>query len=107
MSDVYEGDWRLFSHDPVTGTKKWYLDMGTHYVIRSDTPVDELLDLNAEKLNDSTGKRFGDGQVVGSIPMDIYQSQLAEASKNGDQAYIRRWLNDSDHQKFRTFRGRL
>lgn len=107
MSNAPEGDWRLWDHDPVTGVTKWYLDLGTHYAIRTDTPVDELLDLNAEKMKASNGQRFGDGQVVGSIPMDIYQSQLAQANQNGDTAYIKRWLNNSDNQKFRTFRGHI
>ncbi|BCH22461.1 hypothetical protein [Mesorhizobium sp. L-8-3] len=106
--DVFDGDWRLFSHDPQTGVTSWWLDLGNGTaVIRTDTPVDELLDENAEAYNDSLGRRFGDGKVVASIPLNIYHDQLAEAHRQGDRNYVKRWLNDADHQKFRKFRGNV
>src|SRR5690606_27770163 len=106
-NDVYDGSWRLFSHDPLTGKKVWHLDMGEQIIVRTEKPVDELFAQNAEDMSNSIGKRFGDGQRVASIPMDIFFDHLNEANKNGDQAYIKKWLNDADHQKFRTFRGAL
>lgn len=108
MTDrVYDGDWRLFSHDPETGKKVWHLDMGSHIVVRTDTPVDALFDQNAEDLNNSIGQRWGNGRRVASIPMDVYFAHLAQARKDGDTAYIRKFLNDSDNAKFRTFAGRV
>lgn len=108
MTDaVYDGDWRLFSHDPITGKKVWHLDMGTHIIVRTDTPVDALFDQNAEDLNNSIGQRWNDGRRVASIPLDVYYKHLGEAARGGDQEYIKRWLNDSDNAKFRTFGGRL
>lgn len=73
----------------------------------TETLVDPLLDQNARDLNDSLGKRFGDGVRAASIPLDIYFRELVPAKKQGDDKYIRRWLNDPDHEKFRTFRGKL
>lgn len=105
MSDVYDGEWRLWSHNPVTGVKTWFLDIGDHFVLRTDTPVDRLFQENAEDEANSTGRRWGGGQRVASIPLDVYFKHLGEAAKEGDQAYIRKWLNDSDNAKFRTFRG--
>lgn len=108
MTDsVYDGDWRLFRHDPITGTKVWHLDLGTHIVVRTETPVDELFDQNAEDLNNSIGQRWNDGRRVASIPMDVFFKYLNEANQNGDQAYIKKWLNDADNAKFRTFSGKL
>lgn len=108
MTDnVYDGDWRLFSHDPMTGKKVWHLDMGEHIIVRTETPVDELFNQNAEDMSNSIGRRWGNGQRVASIPMDIFFAHLNEANKNGDSAYIKKWLNNADHQKFRTFGGRL
>lgn len=71
------------------------------------TRVDPLLDENKRKLNESQGKRYGDGKVVGSIPMEIWTRQLMPAVRDGDIAYQKKWLNDSDNRAFRTFGGRL
>lgn len=107
MSDVYEGDWRLFSYDPVTGRRVWHLDMGDHIIQRTETPVDEIISQNAEDYSNSLSRSWGDGQRVASIPLDVFYSELAEAVKQDDQRYLRRWLNDADHSKFRTFKGRV
>lgn len=107
-SEVFDGDWRLLSHDPVTGAKSWWLDLGDgNAVIRTDTPVDELIDENAESYNDSLGQRFGDWTRVASIPLNVYHQHLREAHTQGDEKYVSKWLNDLDNQKFRTFRGRV
>jgi hypothetical protein len=108
-SDVFDGAWRLLAHDPETGVKHWWLDLGNgQAVIRTDTPVDELLEENAARYNDSADRRFGDGQIVASIPLDIYvHSGLREALLQQDRRFVSRWLNDSDHRRFRTFRGRI
>lgn len=107
MADVYDGAWRLFSHDPVTGKTRWFLDLGDRIVMRTDTPLDALFAQNAEDRAEAAGKRWGDGRRVASIPLDVYYKHLAKASRDGDQPYIRKFLNDSDNAKFRTFSGRL
>ena len=99
---------RLMEHDPETGTLKWFVRVSdTHDAIITQTPVDDLLDANAEAMNASIGKRFGEGQRVASIPMDVYYDKLLEPVKQHDQKYIARFLNDSDNSKFRTFRGKI
>ena len=106
--DVINGDWVLFSEDPMTGQRVWTCDLGTHIAVKREFLASEaLFDRNRELANDSTGKRWGDGQVAASIPLNVYFEHLAEARKNNDSKYIRRWLNDSDHRKFRTFEGKL
>ena len=69
--------------------------------------VDQIVEDNKEALNNSAGKRFGDGRVVASIPLDIYYNKLVPAKKNGDDAYIKRFLNDSDNRAFRRFGGNI
>ncbi len=69
--------------------------------------VDPILEDNQRRLNDSAGQRFGDGQVVASIPMNLYFDKIVPAKKAGDEAYIKRLLNDSDYAKLRTFGGRI
>ncbi|WP_129415912.1 hypothetical protein [Mesorhizobium sp. Pch-S] len=104
--DITQGDWRLFSHDAHSGVTRWFLDLGNgQMIVRTDTPVDDLISDNAEAYSNSLSQNWGDGQRVASIPLDVYFSQLAEARKNGDRKYIKKWLNDSDNRKFRTFKG--
>lgn len=109
MSDIRDGDWRLMSYDHDTGVRSWMLDLGDgRIVVKTETPVDELLDHNKEQFNASQGQRFGDGKIVASIPLDIYHaSGLATAVHESDHKFVSRFLNDSDHSRFRTFRGRI
>lgn len=69
--------------------------------------VDPIFEANREKLNASANKRFGDGQIVASYPIDFFFKKIVPAKKAGDDAYIKRILNDSDYSKLRTFRGRI
>lgn len=69
--------------------------------------VDPLLEANRVAYNDSFGKRWGDGQVAASIPLDLYFRKIVPMKKAGDDAAIKRWLNDSDNRAFRTFKGHL
>jgi hypothetical protein len=109
MSDrVMDGDWRLFSEDKDAGTKTWFLDIGDHLVFRTDYYAkDELIDLNTARANDSIGKKWGDGQIAASVPLPLFYQKLAEPTRQKDHAYIRRFLNDPDHARLRTFGGRI
>lgn len=104
---IKDGDWTLVDHDLATGRTVWrYFDgAATHF--RTDYPVQSLIDQNAELANESQGQRFGEGQRVASIPLNIFHEQLHEAQVQGDEEYISRWLNNSDNRAFRTFEGNL
>ena len=104
---IKDGDWELFDHDPRSGRTVWRLFDGaaTHY--RTDYPVDKILQDNAAAKSDMSGKGWGEGQRVASIPLNVYFDKLAEATRQGDQNYISKWLNDSDNAGFRTFEGRV
>lgn len=73
----------------------------------TQTLVDPLLEANKIAYDESDGKTWGDGKVVASIPLDMYFRELVPAKKNGDTAFIKRWLNDPDHRAFRTFKGQI
>lgn len=67
-----------------------------------------LLDANARARSSNAGRRWGDGQVVGSIPLNLYYSSgMAEANKQADKAWIKRFWNDPDNRNLRTFEGRV
>ena len=111
------GDWKLFSSYPATSTytfveiepddkKKSFL---LTYKVQLDS--EPTFDMNAEALNDSTGKRFGDGRVVARIPDHLLYSDelknIGTAASEGDWKHVNRVLNDGDFSKLRTFRGKL
>lgn len=73
----------------------------------TETYVGPILDANSDSRTENLNKRWGDGQIVASIPMDILYRELMPAQKQGDTAYIKRWLNDPDHAYFRTFEGNI
>ena len=104
---IKDGDWELFKHDPFTGRTVWRYFDGTATHFRTDYPVQSLVDENAALLNESGGKRFGEGQRVASVPLNVFYDQLHEAQVQGDEDYISRWLNDSDNRAFRTFEGNI
>jgi hypothetical protein len=69
--------------------------------------LDPVFEANKKLLNDSQNKRFGDGQIVASIPMPFYFDKIVPMKKAGDDKGIKRLLNDSDFRNLRTFRGKI
>jgi hypothetical protein len=69
--------------------------------------MDELMRQNEIDRRANAGKRWGDGQVVGRVPMNLYYSSgLAEANRQRDKGFVKRFWENSDHKKFRTFEGK-
>ena len=106
------GDWKLFSSYPATATYTFVADIGDaliQYKVQLDS--EPIFDMNAEALNNSTGKRFGDGRVVARIPDHLLYSpelkNIGTAASEGDWKHVNRVLNDGDFSKLRTFRGKL
>ncbi len=113
--EVYDGEWQLLSVDPFTGIRKWIsaeaLPGTTTFVVKTETPVaftEAILDNNRAAFNASLGKRWGEGQVAWSMPVDEYfRSGVAEAKKNHDEKWVNRFMNNPDHRAFRRFKGNL
>lgn len=106
------GDWRVMSANVDAATYTLASDVGEAYaVVTVQLDTEPLFDMNAADLNDSNGKRFGDGKVVARIPMHLLYAEdagnLGRAMAEGDRKHVRRFLNDSENYKFRTFRGKL
>jgi hypothetical protein len=78
---------------------------------KTENLVEEsLLKFNAESLNLSHGKRFNDepmGTRVASIPLNIFYRDIAPRAKDGDQDFMKWFLNNGENRPYRTFRGRV
>jgi hypothetical protein len=105
-------------YDPFKGSGKpvrvredkvvWYVEQEDGQIATCvQTIVQPLLDANREELHENAGKRWNDGRVLARLPMDIYFRIIAPARKAGDEAYVRKILNDGDYAKFRTFPGKI
>lgn len=78
------------------------------YQTCEDTFIDPFLEENAIARSENAGKRWGDGRVVASMPVEMHlNGYYAEARKAGDEKAAKRWLNDRDNYKLRTFEGNL
>lgn len=104
---VKDGDWELVDHNQASGRMVWRMVKDGQIHFRTDYPVDAVIDENEKAFNASLHQRFGDGQRIASIPLNIFYEQLHEAQMQGDDKYLSRWLNDPDNRAFRTFRGRV
>lgn len=102
-------NWLLVRRDPITGTETYIQDMGDgHTAIRKVTPVNQILDSAAEDRANNAGKGWGDGQVIGTVPLSLmFTTGYAEAKKNHDTAWLKRFWNDGNHKKLRTFEGNI
>lgn len=104
---VRDGDWRLFDYDVKTGRQVWVTEHDGKTTFRTDYPVQPTIDENTAMRNMANPGWAGDYHRVASIPLNVFHDQLAEASRQNDDAYISRWLNDSDNRAWRTKEGRV
>lgn len=103
-------NWMLFDDDREIGRKVWlgYDEKGQFKAAHVEQEVDAILDANAEAEKQSHARRFGDYQRVASIPLTFMEkSGLGDAVDAGDRRFMSKVLNDSDHRKFRTSRGKV
>jgi hypothetical protein len=103
------GGWRLFEYVKEFSKVTWArMNDEQQMTLRTVQPVDDLLEETHAARAESAGKKWGDGmQKVASIPIHIWQRELAEAQREGDERHVHRWLNDPDHAKFRTKEGKV
>jgi hypothetical protein len=102
------GGWRVFEYLPDIPKISWArMDDQQQMTVRTVMPVDNLLERNERLRNETAGERWGDGKKVASIPIHIWQRELAEAQNQKDEKYLSKWLNDPDHAKFRTKEGKV
>ena len=108
MADpLWNGEWMLIHSTPTTQTYIKDNGDGTS-TIKKVTEVDPILESAAADRANNAGRKWGDGQIIGTIPDTIfYSSGYAEAKNNHDTKWLKRWWNDPDHKKLRTFEGSI
>lgn len=105
---IRDGGWTLFDYDPQSGRTVWLRDNGDGTMTaRTDYPHDATIRSNAEFRNSLDPGWKGDWHRVASIPLNIFHDQLAEASRQDDQKYLSKWLNNSDNRAWRTKHGNV
>lgn len=105
---IRDGDWTLYSHDFALGRTVWHLFDGEKDVFRIDYNVEGLVNQNAEIRNISEKAWKGDWHRVASIPLNVaHDSGLIQAHSEGDDKFVKRFLNSSDNRAWRTKEGAL
>ncbi|OAP49039.1 hypothetical protein [Sinorhizobium americanum] len=105
---VRDGDWKLYDYDFQTGRSVWVMEDGNRTHWRTDYPVENLVRQNAFTRHATAGNAFGDWTKVASVPLNLAHSKsLIRAHSEGDDRYVKRWLNDGDNRAWRSFEGHL
>jgi hypothetical protein len=100
----------FFDYDPEIGRTVWLVfdDQGRMKGAHVEQEIDSILDANAEMEKSTHGTPFGDYRPLASVPLTFFEKTgLGEAIDAGDKRYLSKILNDADHKKFRTSRGRV
>ncbi len=94
------------------GLRRHYICQIDGYIFRKTENLAEpdILSLNQESFNESYGKRFRDdaiGTKVASIPLNIFYRDFGSRMKDGDEDFMKHWLNSDENRPYRTFRGKI
>lgn len=100
---------RLFDYDEFTGLKKvWHYDAekdeATIETVQDVAPIVELNKIDLAQ-SENTGWK-GEFHHVARIPLSIYYDLKAQG-KLDDEAFMKRWLNDSENRFFRVKEGKV
>lgn len=105
---IRDGAWTLHDHDKVSGRSVWHLFDGEKDVFRVDYPVDSVISENQAVRNEASRAWAGDWHRVASIPLNIaHDSGLVQAHSEGDDRFVKRFLNSSGNRAWRTKEGHL
>jgi len=105
---IRDGEWNLFDYDFQSGRSIWHYFDGEKDVFRVDYPVDNIIHQNQEIRNSAAKAWTGDWHRVASIPLNVaYDKELVRAHSEGDDKFVKRFLNDSDNRAWRTKEGNL
>ncbi len=105
---IKDGDWTLYDYAFASGRSVWHYFDGEKHVFRTDYPVDTIMAENTSVRNAAQKAWKGDWHRVASIPLNLaYDQNLVRAQAEGDDTFVKRWLNDSDNAAWRTKEGRL
>ncbi len=102
--------WVLFEDDREIGRKTYigYDEKGNPRGAHVEQEIDAILEANQNILNQRGNDRFGDYSLAASVPLTFMEKTgLSDAISAGDRRYMSKLLNDPDHSKLRTSRGRV
>jgi hypothetical protein len=100
--------WELEDDDPTTGTRIYTAEVDGMIVQRTEYyAADDLINANKEIQKMTDNQRWGDGQIVASVPLPFLYSRFGDDIRDGDNTRIKRFLNDPDYKYLRTKRGNI
>lgn len=105
--DPFNGAGTLVTDEPDRRVWMWWDAENSRFVQCVTYRVDPVLDANAEDQVDNLNRSWGDGAVAARIPLSLYYEKIAPLRKEGDEAAIRKILNDPDYAKLRTRSGTI
>lgn len=110
VGPIRDGDWELLEHNPALGRTTWVWFDGAKTHVRHDYQVGHMIENNLIARNDAKAGWAGDYHRIASVPLNLHYDEslgLHKALADGDEAHIRRWLNDGDNAAWRTKEGRV
>lgn len=103
-----DGNWLTIHETESSRVQFCDLGDGRTAVRTQHFSVEAVMDANAEYRAAQAGKSWDNGAVIGRMPTSLYfASGMAEARKNGDEEWIKRFWNDRDHYRLRTKEGHI
>ena len=103
-----ENGFELHEHDYATGRTVWRYFDGEKTIFRTDYPVENLINTNAEQRSISRNDWQGDYHHIASVPSNVaWDSGLVEAFSQHDDKHINKFLNDGDNRAWRTKDGQV
>jgi hypothetical protein len=97
------GPWKLASRNESFAV--WEMETDTTIIRKTEfLGTEQLAEENRRILNENDGKRWGDGQVVASMPLNVaFQSGWTEANKQQDIKWMNQFIRDNP--QYRRFKG--
>jgi hypothetical protein len=82
----------LEDDDPMTGTRIYTAEVDGMVVQRTEYyAADDLIDANKEIQKMTDNQRWGDGQIVASVPLPFLYSRFGDDIRDGDNTRIKRF----------------
>jgi len=105
---THDGAWIVLDETDTSRTLMLDNGDGTTTLKVQHFGMQEVLDHNAEFRAAQAGQSWGDGKIIGRVPLSYYYaSGLARAAKEGDAAFQKRFWNDRDNYRLRTKEGAI
>jgi hypothetical protein len=108
MTEIRDGGWTLFDHDPELGRTIWHVHQDGMDHFRIDYDATKIIEQNKAEFNAAPRDWKGDWHKVASMPHNVlHGSGFEEANQQRDKKWISRFLNDPDNRGWRTKPGRV